>query len=199
MSGKSKTTATCTIDGTQHQIAVNIRCDGAIDKYLADPDEITLGKIKRRFYISLCIRGEKKFWLITIARMNNEHSSAFNEGYKAKVKVDLNVSSLSEDAAADSEIIDILDFSDDIGEEKALTDTPQSNAIVQNLPPEYEARPGRYSYDESRHMWIREDDDSQVETAPAGGELDLDACLAALISSDFDLTTLEQWDKTKKN
>lgn len=201
VSGKSKTTAICTIDGTQHQIAVNIRCDSAIDKYLANPDDITLEKIKRRFHISLCIRGEKKFWLITIARMNNEHTSEFKEGYKAKVKVDLNVSyqSLSEDAAVDSETIDIQDFSDDIGEEKAIKDTLQSNGTVQDLPPEYEARPGRYSYDESRHMWIREDDDSQVETSATGGGLDLDACLAALISSDFDLTTLEQWDKTKKN
>jgi retron-type reverse transcriptase len=88
MYGKSKTTALCIIDGCQHQIAVNVRCDSTIDKYLANPDNETLAKIKKRFYISLCLRGEKKFWLITRARMTNEHKTAYQDEYKAKVNPD---------------------------------------------------------------------------------------------------------------
>lgn len=89
VTGKSKTTATCMIEDCQQQIAVNVRCDSAIDKYLASPDDETLAKIKRRFFISLCLRGQKKFWLITIARMNNEHSGSFTGSYKAKTRVNV--------------------------------------------------------------------------------------------------------------
>ena len=89
MTGKSKTTALCSIDDRKQYIAVNVRCDSAIDKYLANPENETLTKIKKRFYISLCLRGEKTFWLITRARMTNNHKTSYKEEYKAKVNLDI--------------------------------------------------------------------------------------------------------------
>ena len=73
-----------------------------------------LAKIKRRFFISFCLRGQKKFWLITIARMNNEHSGSFTGSYKAKTRVNVDedyqviaYDDLDVESDSDKELMDI--------------------------------------------------------------------------------------------
>lgn len=88
--GKSKTMASFKLDEEKHYVAINIRCDTIIAKYLDNPDDKTLKRLHKRLYISLAERGDDRFWLITIARMNNEHSSAYTGEYKIKLRVDSN-------------------------------------------------------------------------------------------------------------
>ena len=83
--GRSKTTGSFIYNDTKHYVAVNIRCDKAIDSYLSNPEEKVVEALKKRLYISLAERGNERFWLITIARMNNEHSTSFKGSYKVKL------------------------------------------------------------------------------------------------------------------
>ena len=189
ISGKSKNTAICSIDDSQHQIAVNVRCDSAIEKYLENPDNETLAKIKKRFYISLCLRGEKKFWLITRARMTNEHKTSYIDEYKAKVNPDLSWQDL-----ADEEIknVDCLDISD-IPEDKFI-DSELMSEKVAPLQENRKRNPVKYTYDEQKAEYKPL---NMSEDLPPDNELD--EILSAFVSSDFDLNTLDEWDKTKKN
>ena len=84
--GKSKTMGTFILGDEKHVVAINIRCDTIIDKYLTAPDDKVMKGLRKRLYITLSERGSERFWLLTIARMNNEHSRSFNESYKAKVR-----------------------------------------------------------------------------------------------------------------
>jgi retron-type reverse transcriptase len=190
MSGKSKTTALCKIDDHQHQIAVNVRCDSAIDKYLANPDNETLAKIKKRFYISLCLRGEKKFWLITRARMTNEHKTAYKDEYKAKVNPDFSWQEIADEEIESAEYLDFADLPEDEFIEAEL----MSATVV--APPQDGRKKNsvKYTYDEQK---------AEYKPLNNSGDLppdnELDEILSAFVSSNFDLKTLDEWDKTKKN
>lgn len=189
MSGKSKNTAICSIDDCQHQIAVNVRCDSAIEKYLANPDNETLAKIKKRFYISLCLRGEKKFWLITRARMTNEHKTSYKNEYKAKVNPDLSRQDLADEGIKIEDCLDISDMPED-----EFIDSELMSAKV--VPPQEDRKrnPVKYTYDEQKAEYKPL---NMSEDLPSDNELD--EILSAFVSSNFDLKTLDEWDKTKKN
>lgn len=182
VSGKSKTTALCTIDDHQHQIAVNVRCDSTIDKYLANPDNETLAKIKKRFYISLCLRGEKKFWLITRARMTNDHKTSYKDEYRAKVNPDFSWQDLDEED-------DLVELT-----EKEFIDSEHTSASIATSQTPKERNSVIYTYDEQKAEYKPL---NQSEDLPPDNELD--EILSAFVSSDFDLKTLDEWDKTKKN
>lgn len=182
VSGKSKTTALCTIDDHQHQIAVNVRCDSTIDKYLANPDNETLAKIKKCFYISLCLRGEKKFWLITRARMTNDHKTSYKDEYRAKVNPDFSCQDLDEED-------DLVELT-----EKEFIDSEHTSASVATSQTSKERNSLIYTYDEQKAEYKPLD---QSGGLPPDNELD--EILSAFVSSDFDLKTLDEWDKTKKN
>lgn len=145
--GRSKTTGTFILDEVKHFVSVNIRCDKAIGKYLLNPDGKALEALKRRFYISLAERGNVRFWLITLARMSNEHSKSFKGSYKAKFNEEY-----------ESYYFDIAPTD----EQKNINDATISYSSFEDF-----------------------------------GELD--ECLSELVSSGFDLKTLEKWDKIKKN
>lgn len=189
MSGKSKNTAICSIDDSQHQIAVNIRCDSAIDKYLANPDNETLSKIKKRFYISLCLRGEKKFWLITRARMVNEHKTSYQDEYKAKVNTDFLRLGLADE---EIESVDDLDFAD--LPEDELIDSELASTVIAPTQDGRKKNSVKYTYDEQKADYKPLNNSGDILP-----ENELDEILSAFVSSDFDLKTLEEWDKTKKN
>ena len=182
VSGKSKTTARCTIDDHQHQIAVNVRCDSAIDKYLANPDNETLAKIKKRFYISLSLRGEKKFWLITRARMTNDHKTSYKDEYRAKVNPDFSWQDLDEED-------DLVELT-----EKEFIDSEYTSASIATSQTPQERNSVIYTYDEQKAEYKPL---NMSEDLPPDNELD--EILSAFVSSDFDLKTLDEWDKTKKN
>ena len=189
MSGKSNTTALCTIDARQQHIAVNVRCDSTIDKYLANPDNETLAKIKKRFYISLCLRGEKKFWLITRARMTNEHKTAFKDEYKAKVNPEFSWQELADE---EIESVDYLDFAE-LPEDDFIDSEPASTVAA--APQDgRKTNSVKYTYDEQKAEY--KPLHNSVDLPP---DSELDDILSAFVSSDFDLKTLDQWDKTKKN
>ena len=189
MSGKSNTTALCTIDARQQHIAVNVRCDSTIDKYLANPDNETLAKIKKRFYISLCLRGEKKFWLITRARMTNEHKTAFKDEYKAKVNPEFSWQELADE---EIESVDYLDFAE-LPEDDFIDSEPASTVAA--APQDgRKTNSVKYTYDEQKAEY--KPLNNSVDLPP---DSELDDILSAFVSSDFDLKTLDQWDKTKKN
>ena len=114
ITGRSKTMGFFMLDSEKHMVSINIRCDKAIDRYLAAPDEKALESIRKRFYISLAERGNDRFWLITIARMNNEHTCSFSGSCKAKPRVNtdedyqvLDQMDLSEEVTQDEEYMDI--------------------------------------------------------------------------------------------
>ena len=111
ITGKSKTMGFFMLDGEKQWISINIRCDSTIDKYLTTPEEKALESLKKIFYISLCERGNDRFWLITRVRMNNEHTSSFAESYKAKIRIEAESTITLEDvpdkAPEESEIIDL--------------------------------------------------------------------------------------------
>ena len=88
VSGRSKTMGFFVLCQEKHIVAVNIRCDSFIDKYLSSPDDKDLQRLKKRLYITLSERGSERFWLITIARMNNIHSKSFQESYKPKLRIE---------------------------------------------------------------------------------------------------------------
>lgn len=188
ISGKSKTTALCTIDDRKQYIAVNVRCDSAIDKYLANPDNETLNKIKKRFYISLCLRGDKKFWLITRARMTNEHKTAYKDEYRAKVTSDFSWQDLADE---EYESID-YDF-DDLPEDE-FVDSELVSAKVALPQEDRKMNPVKYTYDEQKAEYKPLNMSENLQS-----DNELDELLSAFVSSDFDLKTLEEWDKTKKN
>lgn len=134
VSGKSKTKAICTINGIEHQISVNIRCDSIVDAYLSNPEDDTLSWIKERLYISLCQRGDKEFLLITRWKMNNEHPSEYRDEFKVKANIE---------------------------------NLQKGSAVVIN---------------------------KKLRTV-----MSVDEFLSAFVGSNFDLKTLEEWDKTEKN
>lgn len=74
------------LDGEKHLVSINIRCDNAVEKYLTAPEDKILESLKKRLYISLAERGDSRFWLITRARMSNEHGKSFEGEYKAKLR-----------------------------------------------------------------------------------------------------------------
>ena len=189
ISGKSKNTAICSIDDSQHQIAVNVRCDSAIEKYLENPDNETLAKIKKRFYISLCLRGEKKFWLITRARMTNEHKTSYIDEYKAKVNPDLSWQDLADEEIKNVYCLDISDIPED-----KFIDSELMSEKVAPLQENRKRNPVKYTYDEQKAEYKPL---NMSEDLPPDNELD--EILSAFVSSDFDLNTLDEWDKTKKN
>ena len=84
ITGRSKTMGFFMLDDEKHLVSINIRCDKAIDKYLTSPDKKVMENLRKRLYITLSERGNDRFWLITIAKMNNEHTSSFTGSYKAK-------------------------------------------------------------------------------------------------------------------
>ena len=113
ITGRSKTMGIFILDGEKHMVSINIRCDNAIDKYLVSPDEKVLESLKKRLYISLSERGDNRFWLITIARMNNDHTSCFTGSYKAKIRTNTNEG---------PQVINIADLADEVKQEDELID-----------------------------------------------------------------------------
>ena len=169
--GKSKTTASCIIDDNVQLVAVNIRCDSTIDKYLAEPKDETLANIKKRFYISLCRRGNHQFWLITVGKMDNEHKGAYKDEYKIKANPEM------EESYQDTTTPDksVSDYVDDIIE--TIDEFNHDDQVLGDID----------SYETSQ------------DEATMNEMLSLDAALAAFVSSEFDFKTLEKWDKTKKS
>jgi len=111
ITGKSKTMGSFILDGEKHIVSINVRCDSAIDKYLTAPDDKALESLRKILYISLAERGNDRFWLITRARMNNEHTSSFREAYKAKTRIEVEPEITLEDVHSESlvenEIVDL--------------------------------------------------------------------------------------------
>lgn len=169
--GKSKTTASCIIDDNVQLVSVNIRCDSTIDKYLSDPKDEILANIKKRFYISLCRRGNHQFWLITVGKMTNNHKGAYKDEYKIKANPEM------EGTYQDTTILDTsaCDYGDDI-----IETIDEVNLDDQDLG-------DIDSYETNQ------------DEATMNEMLSLDAALAAFVSSEFDFKTLEKWDKTKKS
>jgi retron-type reverse transcriptase len=89
VSGRSKTMGSFMLGGEKHVVAVNIRCDSFVDKYLSSPSDNVKETLKKRLYITLSERGFERFWLITIDRMNNAHSRSFKETYKPKLRIEV--------------------------------------------------------------------------------------------------------------
>jgi hypothetical protein len=89
ITGKSKTMGSFMLDGEKHLVSINVRCDSMIDKYLTAPDEKALESLRKILYLSLSESGNDRFWLVTIARMNNEHSGSFTGSYKAKTRANV--------------------------------------------------------------------------------------------------------------
>lgn len=113
ITGRSKTMGFFLLDGEKHIVSINIRCDKAIDKYLAAPDEKVLESLRKRLYITLSERGNDRFWLITIARMNNEHAGSFSGSYKAKTRTDVD---------KDSQVLEKIDIADEVTHSEELID-----------------------------------------------------------------------------
>lgn len=159
VSGKSKTAAVCRLANMVEMIAVNVRCDGVIYKYLTNPDNKSLAEIKRRFYISLCQRSDRKFWLITVGKMTNEHNRSYEGEYKAKVKVDRNHSWFvlpDEDFYID-EPRNQHDAFEIIDEFRAWVESKEEEmrkAASLEMMPDYDKNPGPYRYDYSRAGYI---------------------------------------------
>jgi retron-type reverse transcriptase len=86
ITGRSNTMGSFMLDGEKHLVSINIRCDNAVEKYLTAPEDKILESLKKRLYISLAERGDSRFWLITRARMSNEHGKSFEGEYKAKLR-----------------------------------------------------------------------------------------------------------------
>jgi hypothetical protein len=101
------------LDGEKQIVSINIRCDKAIDRYLAAPDEKVLESIRKRLYISLAERGNDRFWLITIARMNNEHAGSFSGSYKAKTRTDVD---------KDSQVLEKINIAEEVTHSEELID-----------------------------------------------------------------------------
>ena len=179
VSGKSKTMGSFLLEEERVSVSVNVRCDSIVDKYLANPDEKELEKIKRRLYISLSERGNDRFWLITIARMNNEHKKSYKGSYVAKVKV--------RPEEIKKEGIELK------GEVYAEIIRPTEILENKDLDPTH---PGPHYYNSTYRKWLPVDDE-QFEDITDSEEID--AMLASLVSSGFDLNTLKEWDKIKKN
>lgn len=181
ISGRSKTTGYFMLEDKKYNVAINVRCDGIIDKYLSSPEEKFLDKIKRRLYISLSERENDRFWLITIARMHNEHKTEYHGAYKAKIQIE----STKEDG-----LINLTsdEFSENVDQEIRV------NPQVDYDP----THPGPYTYDSTLHQYIPIDVEEDVE-AQSEAVMDIDACLTAFVTSGFDFKTLEEWDKIKKN
>lgn len=108
--GRSKTRASFNLDDETHYVAINIRCDTLVAKYLENPDDKTLAMLHRRLYISLAERGSDRFWLITIARMSNEHPKAYEGAYKIKLRAD--VGKECQEASDHESIVDTSGYSD---------------------------------------------------------------------------------------
>lgn len=108
ISGRSKTTGFFKLDEEKHNVAVNIRCDSMVDAYLSAPSEAELEKLKKRLYISLAERCNERFWLITIAPMDNVHKSAYQGVYKAKLRLDHSQEDVPFDIDDDTSVDDIL-------------------------------------------------------------------------------------------
>ncbi len=113
ITGRSKTMGFFMLDGEKQIASINIRCDKAIDRYLAAPDEKVLESIRKRLYISLAERGNDRFWLITIARMNNEHTGSFSGSYKAKTRTDVD---------KDSRVLEKIDLADEVTQCEEMID-----------------------------------------------------------------------------
>ena len=113
ITGRSKTMGFFLLDGEKQIVSINIRCDKAIDRYLAAPDDKVLESIRKRLYISLAERGNDRFWLITIARMNNEHAGSFSGSYKAKTRTDVD---------KDSQVLEKIDIADEVTHSEELID-----------------------------------------------------------------------------
>lgn len=88
VSGRSKTMGFFMLGAEKHIVAINVRCDSLVDKYLLSPNDEVMEGLKKRLYITLSERGFERFWLITIDRMNNNHTSSFKDAYKPKLRVD---------------------------------------------------------------------------------------------------------------
>ena len=113
ITGRSKTMGFFFLDGEKHIVSINIRCDKAIDKYLAAPEEKVLESLGKRLYSTLSERGNDRFWLITIARMNNEHAGSFTGSYKAKTRIKTD---------EDYQVLDQMDLSEEVTQDEELMD-----------------------------------------------------------------------------
>ena len=183
ITGRSRTMGFFTLDGEKQFVSINIRCDKAIDSYLASPEAKVLEALRKRLYITLSERGSERFWLITIARMNNEHKKSFKEKFKAKVRIntaDQHVELNPEDLPLDSAVDEFAGFVD-----------------LNNLDDANPAHPGPYTYDSQscQYVPIELEDAHNLEE----GESDIDSLLSAFVNSGFDFKTLDEWDKIKKN
>lgn len=171
VTGRSKTMGHFMLDSEKHLVSVNIRCDWAIDQYLATHEASVPESLKKQLYITLAERGNARFWLITRALMNNEHPKSFSGSYKAKIRVgeayyqDINVADYLPETLED-------EFGNPSVAKGGTTDTDDHENF---LNPTIESE---------------DIDDAMV---------DIDACLSAFVNSGFDFKTLEQWDKIKKN
>ena len=79
------------------------------------------------------------------------------------------------------------------GEVYAEIIRPTERLENNDLDPTY---PGPHYYNSTYRKWLPVDDE-QFEDIPDSEEID--AMLASLVSSGFDLNTLKEWDKIKKN
>lgn len=171
VTGRSKTMGHFMLDSEKHLVSVNIRCDWAVDQYLATHEASVLESLKKQLYITLAERGNARFWLITRSLMNNDHPKSFIGSYKAKIR----------EGATDYQCPDTGDY--DVETER---DEFGNLSFVKVFATNDDCSEGLYDP-------LTESNDID------DGEVDIDACLSAFVNSGFDFKTLEQWDKIKNN
>ena len=135
VSGRSKTMGSFMLGGEKHVIAVNIRCDSFVDKYLSSPSNNVKETLKKRLYITLSERGFDRFWLITIGRMNNIHSRAFKETYKPKLRIDVKKENeeVPDESDASLGVVDYDVFTIDVDLDELLSKFVKSEGDVKIL------------------------------------------------------------------
>lgn len=135
VSGRSKTMGSFMLGGEKHVIAVNIRCDSFVDKYLSSPSNNVKETLKKRLYITLSERGFERFWLITIGRMNNIHSRAFKETYKPKLRIDVKKENeeVPDESDASLGVVDYDVFTIDVDLDELLSKFVKSEGDVKIL------------------------------------------------------------------
>ena len=185
VSGKSRTMGAFMLEGERHSISINIRCDSIIDKFLANPSDKELVKIKQRLFISLSERGNDRFWLITIAKMNNEHKKSYEGSFVAKVKM------LPAEMSGRAFIA---------GEQFNEFEVPTDEfGGLASLVEEELVHPGPFVYNHKINQWVPSHPSVDDTNEDGFVHNELDEILTSLVSSGFDLKTLEKWDKIKKN
>ena len=114
--------------------------------------------------------------------MTNDHKTSYKDEYRAKVNPDFSWQDLDEED-------DLVELT-----EKEFIDSEHTSASIATSQTPKERNSVIYTYDEQKAEYKLL---NQSEDLPPDNELD--EILSAFVSSDFDLNTLDEWDKTKKN